>query len=126
MQSTILKKAKQQKSPPEDLRVRIEFRLYNNQYNEVKNYLVHSLIFFLYLVVQNLFNMRANDIIKEIQRLPISKRIYVVEKTIHSIRKQEDKNVMKKAAETLYVDYKTDNELTSFSNLDFADFYEAK
>lgn len=70
--------------------------------------------------------MRANDIIKEIQNLPISERIYVVEKTIHSIRKQEDKNVMKKAAETLYVDYKTDNELTSFTNLDFADFYEAK
>lgn len=70
--------------------------------------------------------MRTNDIIKEIQRLPISKRIYVVEKTIHSIRTQEDKNVMKKAADTLYADYKTDNELTAFTNLDFVDFYEAK
>ncbi len=70
--------------------------------------------------------MRTNDIIKEIQRLPISKRIYVVEKIIHSIRTQEDKNVMKKAADTLYADYKTDNELTAFTNLDFVDFYEAK
>lgn len=33
---------------------------------------------------------------------------------------------MKKAAETLYDDYNTDNELTAFSNLDFVDFYEAK
>ncbi len=70
--------------------------------------------------------MRTNDIIKEIQRLPISKRIYVVEKTIHSIRSNEDKNVMKKAADVLYSDYKTNNELTAFTNLDFVDFYEAK
>ena len=70
--------------------------------------------------------MRTNDIIKEIQRLPISKRIYVVEKTMHSIRTNEDKNVMKKAADVLYSDYKTDKELTTFTNLDFEDFYEAK
>lgn len=70
--------------------------------------------------------MRTNDIIKEIQRLPVSKRIYVVEKTIHSIRKQEDKNNIKKAADTLYADYKADNELTAFTNLDFENFYEAK
>jgi hypothetical protein len=70
--------------------------------------------------------MKTNEIIREIQRLPISKRIYVVEKTIHSIRTQEDKNVMKKAADTLYGDYKTDKELTAFTNLDFVDFYEAK
>jgi hypothetical protein len=70
--------------------------------------------------------MRTNDIIREIQRLPISKRIYVVEKTIQSIRTWEDKNVMKKAADALYANYKTDDELTSFTNLDFVDFYEAK
>ncbi|HAM98895.1 MAG TPA: hypothetical protein DCQ26_09835 [Marinilabiliales bacterium] len=70
--------------------------------------------------------MRTNEIIREIQRLPISKRIYVVEKTIHSIRSHEDKNVMKKAADALYVDYKTDNELTAFTNIDFVDFYETK
>lgn len=70
--------------------------------------------------------MRTNEIIKEIERLPISKRIFVVEKTIHSIRKQEDKNSMKKAAETLFVDYKSDTELTAFTKLDYEDFYETK
>ena len=70
--------------------------------------------------------MRTNEIIREIKRLPISKRIYVVEKTMHSIRTNEDKNVMKKAADVLYSDYKTDKELTTFTNLDFEDFYEAK
>lgn len=70
--------------------------------------------------------MRTNEIIKEIKRLPISKRIYVVEKTIHSIRTQDDKKQMEKAAYTLRSDYKSDNELTIFSNLDFEDFYEAR
>jgi len=70
--------------------------------------------------------MRTNEIIKEIQRLPIAKRIYVVEKTIHSIRMQEDKNQMKKAAELLISDYNTNQELTLFTKLDFDDFYEAK
>lgn len=60
--------------------------------------------------------MRTNEIIREIQRLPISKRIYVAEKTIQSIGTQEDKNLMHKAADALYADYKTDNELTVFVN----------
>lgn len=70
--------------------------------------------------------MRTNDLIREIQRLPISKRIYVVEKTIHSIRTQEDKNIMGKAANTLFSDYKNASELTVFTSLDFEDFYETK
>jgi len=70
--------------------------------------------------------MRTNEIIKEIQRLPVQKRIYVIEKTIQSIRKQEDANLLKKAADALLVDYKSDKELTAFTNIDFEDFYEAK
>ncbi len=70
--------------------------------------------------------MRTNEILREIERLPISKRIYVVEKTIHSIRTQEDKNLMTKAADILAADYLSDKELTAFSNLDIEDFYEAK
>ena len=70
--------------------------------------------------------MRTNEIIKEIKRLPIQKRIYIIEKTIHSLRKQEDPNQMKKAADTLYTDYKSDKKLTAFTNLDFEDFYDAR
>lgn len=70
--------------------------------------------------------MNTNNIIKEIERLPLSKRIYVLEKTIHSIRTQEERNQLKKAADALYVDYQTDKELTAFSSLDLEDFYEAK
>ncbi len=70
--------------------------------------------------------MSTNKIIEEIQRLPIQERIYVIEKTIHSIRKYEEKNQMKKAANDLYPDYVSDKELTAFTNLDFEDFYEAR
>lgn len=50
----------------------------------------------------------------------------MVEKTIHSIRTHQDKNLMKKAAEALFSEYKTDSELMAFTNLDYVDFYEAK
>jgi len=70
--------------------------------------------------------MRTSEIIKEIQRLPFQKRIFVIEKTIHSLRKQEDTNQLKKAADSLYSDYKSDKELVAFTNLDFEDFYETR
>jgi hypothetical protein len=70
--------------------------------------------------------MRTLELIKEIQRLSVQKRIYVIEKTIRSIRKQENTNQMSKAANSLLSDYKTDTELTAFTNLDYDDFYEAK
>ena len=70
--------------------------------------------------------MRTLELIKEIRRLPVQKQIYVIEKTIHSIRKQEDTNQMSKAANLLLSDYNSDRELTAFTNLDYADFYEAR
>ena len=70
--------------------------------------------------------MRTIELIKEIQRLPMQKRIYVIERSIHSIRKQEDFSQMSKAANALLLDYKLDKELTAFTNLDYDNFYEAR
>ena len=70
--------------------------------------------------------MRMTELIKEIQRLPIQKRIYVIEKTIRSIRKQEDTNQMSKAVDELLLDYQSDKELTAFTNIDYDDFYETR
>lgn len=70
--------------------------------------------------------MRTTELIKEIQKLPIQKRIFVIEKSIHSLRKNEDANQMKKAAELLYSDYKSNKELTDLTNLDFEEFYETR
>jgi hypothetical protein len=70
--------------------------------------------------------MHTNELIKEIQKLPLRKRIYLVEKTIQSIRKSEEARQMEFAAESLVQDYKTDSELTAFTDLDFEKFYETR
>lgn len=70
--------------------------------------------------------MQALEIIQEIQRLPLSKRFYVVEETLKSIKKEELNNQMDLAVNELYNDYLKDKELTAFVSLDFESFYEAK
>ncbi len=70
--------------------------------------------------------MRTTDIIKELRRLPVNKQIYIIKKTIQSIRQQEDANQMTKAADHLANDYRNDKELTAFTGIDFEDFYETR
>jgi len=70
--------------------------------------------------------MQANKILEEISKLPITKRLYVVEKTMNSIRIEEEKNEMERAAEILLPEYEENEELTIFTQIDFDDFYEAR
>ena len=70
--------------------------------------------------------MEAVQIIKEIQRLTLVNKLYVVEETIKTIKQEEANNQMDLAVKSLYDDYTNDKELTSFTALDFQDFYEAK
>ncbi len=70
--------------------------------------------------------MKTNELIKEIQKLPVRKRIYVIERSMHLIRKQDEEDQLKKAADELCEDYLTDKNLTAFTNLDFENFYETR
>lgn len=70
--------------------------------------------------------MKTSELIREIERLPIRKRIYVIQRTIHTIAQQEDASLMSNAVSALLEDYKTDKELTAFTKLDFDSFYEAR
>ena len=70
--------------------------------------------------------MKTNDIIKEITRLPVNRRIFIVERTLKSIREKEEINKIEKAVKYLLNDYSTDKELTEFTDIDFEEFYEAK
>ena len=70
--------------------------------------------------------MKTEELLKEIERLPVRKRIFLIEKTLKSIRNQEDKYQMEKASDLLYSDYVSDVELTVFTNIDFEDFYETR
>jgi hypothetical protein len=49
----------------------------------------------------------------------------VMEKTVEALR-HNPKMTLEQAADELYQDYCTDPELTAFTSLDQADFYEAK
>lgn len=70
--------------------------------------------------------MQTIDIMQEIQRLPLTKKFYVVEETIKSIKKEELNHQMEFAVNELYSDYANDKDLTAFTTLDFEHFYEAK
>ncbi|MBX3164598.1 MAG: hypothetical protein KF900_08955 [Bacteroidetes bacterium] len=69
---------------------------------------------------------QAIDLIQQIQRLPITKRFYVVEETLKSIKNDELKHQMEQAAAELSDDYANDRELTAFTSLDLEKFYETK
>ena len=70
--------------------------------------------------------MNTTQILHEIEMLPRQTKMFVVEKVLHSIRQQEQKEEMKRAAEMLYDDYLTDKELTAYTSLDGESFYESK
>ncbi len=63
---------------------------------------------------------------REIERLPLGRRILLMEKTLRSIRESEHKRKMAAAADLLDADYRTDSELTAFTALDLENFYEAR
>jgi hypothetical protein len=70
--------------------------------------------------------MNTDELLKEIEKLPLHKRMYLVEKTLHTIRKKEDLNQMNLAAEALYSDYTSNKDLIAFTDIDFEDFYETR
>ncbi len=78
------------------------------------------------ITIKKFKNMQTIDLIKEIQRLPLTKRFYVVEETIKSIKKEEMNHQMELAANELYSDYVNDKDLTAFTSIDFENFYETK
>lgn len=69
--------------------------------------------------------MKTKELIKEIRKLPYKKRLFVIERSMHLLRKQEE-DQMKLAVNELCEDYKSDLELTAFTDLDLESFYEAR
>jgi hypothetical protein len=49
--------------------------------------------------------MKTKELIKEIQRLPVRKQFYVIERSMHLLHRQEVEGQMKQAADELYKDY---------------------
>jgi hypothetical protein len=70
--------------------------------------------------------METREIIRAIRKLPINKRMIIIERTIKTIRESDTRKKMEKAVDLLLNDYKNDKELTAFCNLDYENFYEAR
>lgn len=70
--------------------------------------------------------MSTIEIIREIDRLPVPERLFLIEQTLKKIRSSAIYDQMTLAAEDLANEYRTNKELTIFSNLDLEDFYETR
>jgi len=68
--------------------------------------------------------METVEIMRHVNRMPVSQQMLIVERIIHSIRQREQPS-MEMAVERLYADYMTDENLTVFTQLDCEDFYES-
>jgi hypothetical protein len=69
---------------------------------------------------------KVSDILREIEDLPLQDRILVIEKALKSLKKEGNKRELRRAARELLEEYKTDKDLTSFTDLDLENFYEPR
>ena len=70
--------------------------------------------------------METKEIIQQIVKLPIEERLLIIEQTLKFIREREIKEKMSKAVAELQEEYKTNKELTAFTDIDFDNFYESR
>jgi hypothetical protein len=70
--------------------------------------------------------MSTSDILQEINQLSLNDRLLIIEQAVREILRQNNELQMSVAAEALGNEYKTNRELTAFTNLDLEDFYETK
>jgi hypothetical protein len=66
----------------------------------------------------------TTTLLNQIYRLPVSERMLIVERTVHSIR--SEKNNMASAVALMMDEYQNNKELTAFSQLDMENFYETR
>lgn len=67
--------------------------------------------------------MGTNEIIITINKLPVDKRLYIIEQIFKTIREKEIQSGMSEASNALYSEYKNNKEPVAFSSIDTDDFY---
>jgi hypothetical protein len=68
--------------------------------------------------------METLEILEAVQTLPSNQKMYIAEQIIGSLRKEQEKAQLRKAAEMALFDYTNDKALTEFTALDGEDFLE--
>ena len=69
--------------------------------------------------------MTTENILRELDKLPLTEKLLVIERTLKSIR-TEKQGSLKAAVDSLYDDYKNNKELAVFTQLDNEPFYETR
>ena len=69
--------------------------------------------------------MNREKILLELERLPLTDKLLVIEQTIKSIRTEKEKS-LKIAVNSLYNDYSSVKDLVAFTQLDIEPFYETR
>lgn len=69
--------------------------------------------------------MSKEEILQEISFMSLDERLEIIQFTKNSLE-QESKVEVENGVEEMLVEYKTNKELTTFTSLDFDNFYEAK
>jgi hypothetical protein len=70
--------------------------------------------------------METKEIMNAIKKLPVTKRMLIVEHTLKTIREGDTWEQMAKAVDVLYKEYQEDKDLTAFMALDYEAFYETR
>jgi hypothetical protein len=69
--------------------------------------------------------MSKEEILNEISLMSFDDRKEIIQFAMKSLER-DSKAEMKDAVEEMWVEYKTNKELTAFTSIDFDEFYEAK
>jgi hypothetical protein len=69
--------------------------------------------------------MVVDEILQSIKELPFHERLSLIEKALKTLHEPSDRQLIR-AANKLRSDYMKDNDLTSFTALDYEKFYEAR
>ena len=70
--------------------------------------------------------MSTKDLMVEIERLPVAKRMQLIEEALRGLRRDQIREAMGKAAKALEGTYKDGGDLTAFIAIDLDSFYEAR
>jgi hypothetical protein len=70
--------------------------------------------------------MSMQEILSEINRLPLQDRLLIIEKTLEVTRANESDQQLSAASDMMEAEYRSNKELTAFASLDLEDFYEGR
>ena len=70
--------------------------------------------------------METKLILKQIGKLSFEDKMLIIEKTLKFIRENDIKEGIAKAVSEMISEYKTNKDLTAFTEIDFENFYEAR